>query len=1107
VSEDRTNDDLARREKGPGDGGAGSGDLHRSDPRNVDRNGSDPGNGDGNGDVDRKRGDLDRFSTGLNLPRLSIRRPVATIMAVLVVLLLGAYALRGITLDLLPDFTYPVAIVSTRYSGAGPKEVEKLVTRPVEEAVGTVNNVKTVSSESSEGLSIVVAEFNWGTDMDFATLEMREKVDRVRRFLPDDAEEPSILKIDPSMMPAIALTVSGGRSLADLKDTAEDVIKGRLERIEGVASVSVEGGREREIQVVVDPARLQLYGLAMQQVVQALRTENVALPGGNVEEGGKRLVVRTVGEFEDLDDVRDVPISCPGGGVVKLRDVAAVVDGFADSERRARLNLEPSIGLTVYKQSSANTVRVATAVLREMERLRSEIPQGIEFEVAMNQAEFITQALNAMAQNATVGALLAVAILFLFLGSARSTLVAGLAIPLSVVATFALIRFGDLTLNLMSLGGLALGVGMLVDNTIVVLENIFRHRQEGEEPLLASERGANEVANAITASTLTTLGVFLPVVFIKGLASELFTELALTVSFALFASLAISLTFTPMLSARLLVRGAAPTMKGAAARATARVARFVERVTDRYGRFLAWSLDHRAIVVGATAVAFAASLALLPLVGVEFMPGMDTGSFMVDVKLPAGTVLDKTDAIVQRMEQTIIDLPEVRSVYSSVGNAGMYFGGSEGPEVATVNGRLVPRSERDRSTEEIVEALRREFEMIPGAEVEVTVFRGMMGGLSGPPVSVDISGDDLEVLEGLAEEVAERVEKVPGVREVDSGVGEGQPEVSIRVNRSRAAHYGVGAAQIASTVNAAIEREVATRYRVDGEEIDVRVIAPEGSRQNLQDLRSLLVMTPLGVEVPVGDLAEIELAQGPTSIVREAQARQVSVTGELYGRPLEAVIGDIQDRLEGLRLPPGYEIEYGGEAEMMTEAFGSLTTALLIALVLVYAILATLYESFVHPLTIMVTVPLAFTGAAASLALTGRTLNVGSLVGVIMLAGIVVNNAIVLVDYLNQLRGRGLDRRDAIIRAGSVRLRPIVMTALTTVLGLFPLALGIGEGSEITAPLATVVMGGLLASTVLTLVVLPVMYSLIEDAIGFIFKRRVGTVPALDARADGGNER
>jgi HAE1 family hydrophobic/amphiphilic exporter-1 len=1041
----------------------------------------------------------------VNFTDFALKRPITVLMLIIVVIILGSVSLTRVGLDLLPEMNFPIAAVITEYRGVGPEEIETLITRPLEETLGTVTNVKQISSITASGSSIVLIEFNMGTDMDFAALEMREKIDLVRGWLPDDASQPLVFKFDPSMMPVMVVGLGGMDDLAQLKELAEETIKPRLERLEGVASVSVQGGRKREIEVRLHPAALEGYGVGIEQVIQTLAAENLTLPGGTVQEGAEELLLRTTGEFRSVEEIGEVNIMTPTGVPIKVKDLGTVTDTYSEADQVAYLNGRPAVGLLIQKQTGANTARVGQSIKRELENLRS-LHQELEYTYILDQSEFIELSLASMTKNALGGALLAVLILLLFLRNFRSTLVIAIVIPISIISTFILVHFAGLTLNLMTLGGMALGVGMLVDNAIVVLENIFRLREEGKSPLEAARLGAAEVAMAVTASTLTTVAVFLPIVYVEGMITEIFKQLALTVTFSLLASLVVSLTLTPLLSSRLLVvevnnnnHGKGGILK----RYSHLFGKKLEQLDNAYGRALSWCLGNRKRVLGTAVVLFILSLVLVPFVGAEFLPATDEGRLSIAVRLPVGSTLEATEAVAERVARTAAGLPQVQDVYYTIGGSGgMGMDGSGGmgggPEQATIDITLVPAGQRELSTAEVAEELRKLFRDIPGAEITVAAQSMIMMG-SGGAVNIAIKGDDLELLDDLAESIVAVIEEIPGVRDPDTSLREGRPELQVRPRRQRLAALGLTTGQVANAIDTALQGRVATRLRVAGEEIEIRVrLAGDQTRQ---DLERLVLTSPLGMKLTLADVADFVYDVSPRSIYREDQVRLVTVTADISGRDLGSVMGDIQSRVARIPLPEGYFIEYGGEYEEMASAFGGLALAGVLGVVLVYAIMAAQFESLLHPFTIMFSVPFAITGAVLGLFVTGRTLNVTSAIGGVMLAGIVVNNAIVLVDYINTLRGRGLTLETAVVTAGRTRLRPILMTTLTTILAMFPLALGIGEGAELQAPLATVVMCGLTVSTLLTLFIVPTIYTIVD---GFSFRPRF-SIRKLFSRAKASN--
>ncbi len=1028
----------------------------------------------------------------MKLVDLSVKRPVGVTMIVIALIILGMVSLGRLAIDFLPNMRLPYAAVITTYEGAGPQEVESMVTKPIESAVAMTEGLKRMQSVSGSGISMVMAEFDWGTDMNFTVQDMREQIDMLSSMLPDGVGKPMVMKLDISMMPVAVVAFTGDQDLASLKQTAEDVVLPRLERIEGVASVSVIGGYEREIQILIDPVKMQGYGVSLDTVTQMLRAGNLNLSAGTVDEGRREFIVRVPGEYADLHDIARIAVPTPAGGMVRIMDFAEVRDGYRDAAQRSRLNQQDSLAFVIQKQPTANTVQVmqgARAVFAELEK---ELPGNVQFRTAFDQAEFVEQSIGNLWSDILVGGTLAALVIFFFLRSLRSTLVICTAIPVALISACTLIYFSGETLNMLTLGGLALGVGIIVDDAIVVLENIYRHRQGGLGIIEAARQGASEVSRAVTGATLVSMSVFVPIVFVEGLASEIFSPLALTVAFALGASLLTSLTLIPMLSSRILRVGTAQRGPKFVRRALTLFEAVMERLNATYRRALEWALRNRRKVVGGAAAIFIGSVALLPVVGTEFLPASDEGLVQVTVSLPIGTGIDETDRVTQEIERLVMSVPEVETVFVTVG-AGSHeeqsgFGGAS-PHQAMIDIMLVGAGERSRSSEEVADWLRSALPEIPDAEIEVSASSQMMSMEGGAPLMVMLKGDDLDTLARIGDEAVDIIAGIPGTRDVQSSLSEGRPEIQVLVDRDRAAQYGLSVAQVASTIRTSIEGSVATRYKVGGEELDVRVQFTEAARKNMADLENLTMTTPMGSSVLLRDLARFEIGEGPTSITRMDQARTVVISAALSGRDLGSVTNDVRSALERFPLPPGYRFEFTGEAQEMAEAFGNLTVALVLAIALVYIIMAVQFESYLFPFVVMFSVPVSLTGMVLGLLLTGRTFSVISFIGAIVTVGVVVKNAIVLIDYVNILRERGMSCREAVVTAGPIRLRPILMTALTTILAMFPLALGIGEGSEMQAPLATVVIGGLLFSTLISLVLVPTVYTVFDDW-GQALKRR-----------------
>jgi len=1022
----------------------------------------------------------------MSLIKFAVNRPVTMIIMVSVLLILGFFTYSKLTVDLLPEMELPVAAIITSYGGAGPEEVESGVTKLLESALTTVSNVDTIQSISTAGQSIIIMMFKWGTDMDAAGIEIKDSIGYVEGFLPSGVEDPMVVKMDPTMMPIMQIGVSG-EDLEQVQEIAEEVIEPRLSRIPEVASVIITGGQDREVKVEVDPVRLENYGLTLSQVAQVLQMENFNMSSGKVTRGDREYYVRNMQEFETVEDIRNVAILTPTGASLRLGDIATVTDGYKEMEQYTRVNHKEAVGIHIMKQTDANTVKTSELVRKELAKIQQERNLDFEVDVVYDAASYVQRSINSTIRMIFEGALLAVLVLFLFLRNMRSTLIIFTSIPLSIIATFIMMYFYGTTLNLITMGGLALGVGRIVDDSIVVFENIYRHRSLGLSPMEAAITGASEVGGAILAATMTFIAVFLPMVFVEGLASIVFSPMAMTISFAILCSLLVALTIIPLMSSRILTDQSMQRTRTGSGRIFDIMQGFghwIDGLGERYKVLLQACLNHRRRVIIIVTLLMVASCAAIPLVGAEFLPTTDSGEISVSIETDKGSSLDDTDEIVRQVEARILDIPEVETVFTSVGSTGtmlMSMGG--GSNNSTLYVKLCPKNERQRGVEIVAEEIRQKLAGLAGAKYSVSVMdsTSSMGMGSSSPVVVRISGDDLDVLKELSTEVADIVRSTPGTREVTSSLTDGNPEVQIRIDRDRAAAYGLTPMQVASEIKSAMDGTVATRYKVEGEEIDVRVSYASGSYNDMDYLTNMTILTPQGAVVKLSQIASFELAQGPVQIIREDQVRKAEVTADLLNRDLNSVMTDIQARVAQMNLPAGYEISYGGENEEMMESFASLAIALLLAILLVYSVMAVQYESFFNPFVIMFSVPTCIIGVVFGLLVTGRAFSITAFIGVIMLVGIAVSNAIVYVDYLKQLRERGMERNAAIVEAGRVRLRPILMTAFTTILAMLPMAIGLGEGAELIAPLATVVIGGLLASTLITLVLVPVVYSIFDD--------------------------
>lgn len=1016
----------------------------------------------------------------MKLSDLSIKRPVTILMVCFIILILGVVSLTNLSVDLFPDIELPVAVTIFNYEGVGPEEIEQIITEPVEGVLSTLSGIENIQSVSSPGTSVVVTQFAWGTDMDTIMVDLRDKVNLIKAMFPEEVSEPMVMKMDMDAMPILMVGVTGQYDLEQLEKIVKNDIEPRLERIPGVASADLFGGKTREIQVEVDPYKLQAYNLTLNEIVNAIRTENSNTSVGYVKEGEKEYLVRVKGEFKSLDHLENVLIPLRTGDTLELKYLADNInDGYAKNTGYALLNGKETLAISIQKQSDANTVAVSEEVNKVLVEIEKEMDGRVSIVKAMDQADFINASISNVAQNGYLGAILAALILFLFLRNVRSTLIIGIAIPISIITTFVLMYFGKLTLNIISLGGLALGVGMMVDNSIVILENIYRYRQNGYSRMEAAKEGAQEVASAIIASTLTTVAVFLPIVFVKGIASQIFTPMALTVSFSLFASLMVALTLVPMLSSKYLKvdNNGNGGKDGLLKKISNRWLVLLNAIDAKYKTLLKWSLNRKKTVIFVTTAIFIGSLFLIPFVGMEFIPETDSGMFRIDVELPVNSVLERTEEVIGQVEQIVAEIPEVKTIFTMIGSTGMSMD-IESANKGTVNGELVPLDQRNRSIDQVLDEIRQKTENIPGAKISV---RGQSMSMSSSPISLTLKGDELDVLEDLANQVAEKVREVPGTREVSTSLEEGSPEISLNIDRQKAAQYGVSTIQAAQSLRNGVQGVVASKYRTAGDEINIKVILPEDAKTSIEDLRRLMVPSTMGFNVPIEEIAEIEYSTGPVSITRDNQSRQVTVSGSIFGRDLNSVTKDITAAIKDIPIPQGYSLEIGGSNKEMVEAFTSLAKALLLAIILVYMVMAAQFESLLYPFIIMFSIPPTFIGVVSGLFITGRTLSVPTFIGIIMLAGIVVNNAIVLVDYINTLRSRGMDKMEAILEAGPIRLRPILMTTLTTVLALVPMTMGIGEGAEVSAGMGTAVVFGLSFSTLITLVLVPVMYYILDE--------------------------
>jgi HAE1 family hydrophobic/amphiphilic exporter-1 len=1041
----------------------------------------------------------------MSIPRFAIQRPVMMSMISCIVVLLGAISLSRLPVDLLPDIQQPTISVRVNYTGVGPQEMEELITRPLEQQLSAVAGLEELNSESFEGSSMIRMNFTWGMDLNEAMDEIRTRIDRVRGRLPEDAEPPMIFKFDSNSMPIMGIAVESDDGKLDrvsLRETAENVLSQRLERVPGVAAVTINGGLRRQIHVALSREKITALDLSVDRVVNILRTENQNIPLGEVYQGNRALLLRSQGQFESLDQIRELVVLTKEGVPVYLRDIADVRDSTEDYRSILRINGQPGVRMMVTKQSGTNSVQVAEGVRAELEDINREVP-GIRLTLFEDQARFIERSIDAVQEHVMIGSVLVVLIIFLFLRNVRSTLIVCTSIPISVIGTFALLYFSGLTLNTMTFGGLALGVGMIVDAAIVVLENSFRHMEEhGKDRVTASIDGAEEVWSAILASILTHIAVFVPLLFLTGVSSVMFRQLSFVVVFSLLMSLFVAVTLVPVLCSKLLVLPP-PIEKrsGLGAWLYTLSERALNSMDDGYRRLIHRALAHRPTVVGLAAASVLAAAFIFPSIPSELASQTDEGQVRVDVELPRGTRIEVTEPVVTRVEAMVKELvPEVVDIIVQGGGGGFGpgFGGGS-PNRGNLQLLLVPKDERTRSTEQIAMALRRQLSGIPGVVIRANASGGNnqmmrflsgggggggMGGYGGfSRLSLEVRGEDLEDSRRLAQSVKELLDTVPGIADARLGRDESRPELAVRVDRAKAALFGLTATGVAETIRTNVAGTQAAFYREHGNEYPIVVRLREEERQGTTDVEDVLVSTAKGQVLPAKNLMHLENAAGPTAIERKNQQRITFVQAEPE-ITLSQAVRAVESRLPELHgvMPPNFSVGFGAEVEQQAQAFNQLTVVLILALILVYAVMASQYESLRDPFIIMFSVPTAAIGVVLALKLTGTAFNMQAYIGIIMLAGIVVSNGILLVDYTNVLRRRdGMKLRDAVELAGRTRLRPILMTSIATVLGLVPMSLGIGEGSELQVPLARVVIGGLITSLVITLVLVPTVYTIFEE--------------------------
>ncbi|MDR0570725.1 MAG: efflux RND transporter permease subunit [Clostridiales Family XIII bacterium] len=1023
----------------------------------------------------------------MSFSKIAVLRPVSAVMLMLIILVLGAVSFSRLALDLYPNIDMPMAAVMTQYPNAASEEVETMITRPIEMEVATVQKLKRLTSVTSEGSSMVTVEFEGGTDMNFAGLRLREAVDRAGAFLPEGTGKPLVATVNMNMMPMAELYVSGALPMPELQRVVDEAVRPAISRTAGVASANSFGGADKEIYIELDQERLAGYKLTLSQISQALAAENVNLPSGSVTRGGRKMIVRTMGEFGSVEELGALPIALPTREVVYLRDLGTIQERDKEATSIGRFDGENAIGVSVVKQASANTASVSKELRKTLDRLRAEHPD-IDLSLTYDQADFINASLKNVAETALLGCLLAIIVCFLFLRNFASTFVIAVSIPTSIIATFALMYFNRLTLNVLSLSGLAVGIGMLVDDSIVVMENIYRLRNGGSPAIGASMEGAREVTMPVIAATLTKIAVFLPIVFAQGLVASIFKDFSFTISFSLLCSLLVALTVVPMLCSRLLnIKNIPDHFCIGKKRVDTPLLPLFDKLTDGlarlYAAFLRRALRRRKSVIAASLALFVLSAVLVGMVGGELMPAIDEGRMEISVTAPQGTSIAAADDYARQVEDYVkANIPEMTSYSSKAGVGAVGSTGSAGTAIVSVS--LTDRKSRTRTTEEVVARAVEDLEAsIVGAQVsarEVTSM-GLGGSGGGNDIAVTVKGDDLGTLRKVSNDFAEIMKCVPGAANVKNSIGEGSPEARARLDRAKAAVYGVTASQLAQTLKSSLSGTPVAKLRRGGVETDVALGVKGSAVRPTEDLARTPLLMESGRMTELGEIADISYGNSPMQIERVNQVKTATVSCAASGRDLQSVSMDVAAALAAYDMPSGYAWDMGGEAQDMMDAFVNLVFALLLAVLLVYMILATQFESLIQPFVIMLAIPFALTGAFIGLFVTNTPLSLVAFLGIIMLSGVVVNNSILLIDFINKNKTVYASREEAIVNAGRFRLRPILMTGLTTCLGLLPLSLGIGSGGELQAPMGITVIGGLIFSTVITLVIVPVIYTIVDD--------------------------
>jgi len=1025
----------------------------------------------------------------MNLPELGVRRPVLTSVVFILILIFGIVSFANLALDLMPDISFPALTIITGYSGTGPEEIESSVTKIIEDSVSTVPNIKKVSSKSMEGVSVVSLEFEWGTDLDSAANDIRDALDFIKKFLPDEAEKPIIFKFSTSMMPIMFMGVTAQESYPKLIKILDDRVSDVLKQVDGVGNIILIGGLERQIKVELNQSKLNGYGLTIEQIIGAIRANNITQPGGIIRVGRDEYILRVPGEYRDINDLRRVIVGNNRGVPIYLDNVADVVDDFKEDSMISRQKKKPSVMVLVQKQSGANTVEVSKKIFKKLEMIKKTLPSDVKMYVIYDGAKFIKDSIRNLYATILWGGLFVILIVFLFLIDWRASIIIALTIPFSLIVAFIFLYLLGYTINIMSLSSLAIAIGMVVDNGIVVMENIYRHRFEEKMEISESAiQGTNEVSMAILGSTLTTIAIFLPVLFIGGIVGLMFTQLAVSVIVTLSASLFVAMYLAPMVSSKLLTKK----MSGSFfIKAEKKNQQIFDKIKSVYRNILEWALSYKKATVFLALGIFIFSLFLLAVIGKEFLPEGDEGFIQGTVELESGRRIEETFKLMKKIQDIVAkDVPEAEVYSIRMGKSGTGFGAAKGGEEDSNIGifiiRLKDKNRRKRSSKEIGYFLTSKINRIPGIK-RLTIDTGgsqQMFGISGKPISIEIYGYDLEKTTRFADNVKKVLKSIKGTANVTISRKPGKKEVQLTINREKVQKMGLSLYQVANVVKDSFEGVTVSRYKEAGDEYDIFLRLRKEDRSSLDNVRNIMIRTPMGNLVSIASIADFVIKRGPRDITRQNKERMLTVDSEIYGRALSKIVNDFNNRMKRVVVPDGIHYKIAGTVEQQQDTFTTLLQLLFLGIILVYLIMAGQFESFVDPFIIIFSVPFAIVGVLWALFFTSVTLNVMSFVGMVMLIGVVVNNGIVLVDYINQLRRiHKVELMDAIITGSERRLRPVLMTALTTIFGLVPMALSRGEGAEMWVPLGVSVIGGLLISTLVTLVLIPTMYLVVEKRI------------------------